>query len=201
MLIWASLVTIGWGQLVSWGGTCQKVPLIADFDITKYAGSWKELIRYPVRFEDPKGKCVTANYAKLTDTTVEVNNTQIVPIKRSDKWRLQWGLGEAEQLMPDTFPNKLYVSFDSFTKNYLRWLGPNYNVMDTDYDNYTVVMGCMGFWFFKIEFGWILGRQDIRNTELYNEVLERAINDFGFKTKGTIEPPQVDCTYDFVNEY
>ena len=35
MLIWASLVTIGWGQLVSWGGTCQKVPLIADFDITK----------------------------------------------------------------------------------------------------------------------------------------------------------------------
>ena len=59
----------------------------------------------------------------------------------------------------------------------------------------------MGFWFFKIEFGWILGRQDIRNTELYNEVLERAINDFGFKTKGTIEPPQVDCTYDFVNEY
>ena len=59
-------------------------------------------------------------------------------------------------------------------------------------------MGCQSFWFFKLEFGWILGRQDIRNTALYNDVKERAINKFGFKTAGSIEIPQDDCTYDFI---
>ena len=62
-------------------------------------------------------------------------------------------------------------------------------------------MSCKSFWFFKIEFGWILGREDIRDTALFNEVKERAINDFGFKTAGSIEIPQTNCTYDFVEEY
>ena len=35
MLLLACLVTIGWGQTITWGGSCPTVPLIADFDITK----------------------------------------------------------------------------------------------------------------------------------------------------------------------
>ena len=57
-------------------------------------------------------------------------------------------------------------------------------------------MGCTSFGLFTVEYGWILGRQDIRNTTLFNEVKERAIKDFGFKTAGAIESPQEDCSYD-----
>ena len=35
MLRLACLVTLGWGQIITMGGKCPEVPLIADFDITK----------------------------------------------------------------------------------------------------------------------------------------------------------------------
>ena len=57
-------------------------------------------------------------------------------------------LGEGN--IPDTSKsNQVTVGFD-FDQPFLRWLvnlfnrwnGPNYWVMDTDYDNYSLVVGC-----------------------------------------------------------
>jgi hypothetical protein len=72
-----------------------------------------------------------------------VNNTQIQRIKNSDEWKLSGAIGEAKQVKPDSFPNKLSVSFDIGNK-FVEWaidlFSPeaNYNVMATNYDDYAI---------------------------------------------------------------
>ena len=51
-------------------------------------------------FQDKKAKCTTATYGDRDDTSVSVNNTQIVPVKKwrqPTQWRLGWGEGQAIQ--------------------------------------------------------------------------------------------------------
>ena len=54
------------------------------------------MIRYPVSFEDPEGKCVTAKYGLNDDVTLSVNNSQIVP--EDGQWLLKYGTGRANQV-------------------------------------------------------------------------------------------------------
>ena len=97
----------------------------------------------------------------------------------------------------------------------------NYNVMETDYGNYTIgtvdisfaqisfisilVMSCRDNGFYSIEYGWILSKnQAFRKTDMFKEVLQKAITKFGFKFGDkTIEAPQEpeDCKYDYVEYY
>lgn len=57
--------------------------------------------------------------------------------------------GKVEMTRPST-PNQLSVTFDFPDSPFLTWLlqiiawllGPNYWVMDTDYENYSLVVGC-----------------------------------------------------------
>ena len=67
-----------------------------------------------------------------------MNNTSIEPESGSDLWYLSWILGKAEQVSPDTHPNKLLVSFNFNPARAVRDRRANYNVMDTDYENYTI---------------------------------------------------------------
>jgi len=77
----------------------------------------------------------------------------------------------------------------------------NYNVLATDYTTFTIVYSCTSFLFFKLEYAWILSRErNFRNTEKFNQVMEMAVNDYGFKTKNLIRCEQDDCKVDFTRE-
>jgi len=129
-----------------------------------------------------------------------VNNTSIEPESGSDLWYLSWILGKAEQVSPDTHPNKLLVSFNFNPARAVRDRRSNYNVMDTDYENYTIVMDCVEIGQVgSVEFGWILSRdQQFRESEMFAQVHQKAIEQFGFKTENTIQASQDDCTYDYI---
>ena len=51
----------------------------------------------------------------------------------------------------------------------------------------------------SIEYGWILSRdQKFRETEMFEQVYKKAIEEFGFKTEKAIQAPHDDCTYDYI---
>ena len=65
-------------------------------------------------------------------------------------------------------------------------------------------MNCRDNGRFTIEEGWILSKnQGFRKTKQFQEVMEKAINLFYFKTEKTIEAAQEpeDCDYDYIEYY
>merc|ERR1711973_44174 len=84
-----------------------------------------------------------ATYGAIDDVTVSVNNSQISQTRRG-KWESGGIMGKAVQTDPEDWPNRLSVTFD-FPNKALDWFvglfesgKPNYNIMDTDYDNYVI---------------------------------------------------------------
>jgi len=201
MKIFGILFFVGNSQIVTPGGKCAPVPVIDDFDPTKYVGEWYEMVRYPVPFQNKQDKCVKVTYGPRDETSITVNNTSIEPERDSDKWYLSWVLGQAEQVRPLAHPNQLYVSFNFNAARASR--APrrsNYDVMDTDYETYTIIMSCVELPAIgSVEYGWILARdQKFRETEMFAKVHQKAIDEFGFKTEKTIQAQQTNCTYDYI---
>merc|ERR1712227_935769 len=72
-------VTGSFSQLITQGGKCPEVPLIADFSLSKYAGDWHSQTRYMASFDDPNERCSLASYSPLDEITIFVNNSGIKP--------------------------------------------------------------------------------------------------------------------------
>ena len=53
--------------------------------------------RYPNSFQNPKDKCVTAEYLAIDEITVSVNNTEMVPIS-GERWKSGYLMGTAVQV-------------------------------------------------------------------------------------------------------
>ena len=61
------------------GKTCEAADLKADFEIERYMGTWFDFARSNnIPFQD--GDCGTAQYKLLDDGTVDVVNTQYLPV-------------------------------------------------------------------------------------------------------------------------
>lgn len=61
-------------------GKCIPVPVVSNFDATKYAGRWFAIQRLPSTFESGL-KCVTADYGLLNATTLSLTNKGIKYVK------------------------------------------------------------------------------------------------------------------------
>ena len=66
-----------------------------------------------MKFQSDEARCGIVHYDKIDETTVGVNNSEIIPAKKG-KTKRRYILGQAKQTDPQEFPNKLHVSF-SFT--------------------------------------------------------------------------------------
>lgn len=162
----------------------------------------------------------------MTSTSVTVNNTEYDP--HGDSYHRQSAIGKAiqvnvtinpkrtiskTQFQPQNFPNEFKVSF-SHPKLSEQADKANYNVMATDYKNYSIgknifrsvlfqatelktlkyvlylVMSCQDFPGFKVEFGWILARDRLfRETDAYKQVKDLA-DTFKFDFKDSITANQ-----------
>merc|ERR1712168_173619 len=126
-----------------WWGKCPEVPLIANFDLDRYGGTWYEAARYPMSFQSDDGQCGIVHYGKVDDITVSVNNSEIQPAKKG-KMKRTFITGEAYQTEPESFPNKIHVGFEfnnkvaNFFYNLFSGGGDNYWVMETDYNKYSL---------------------------------------------------------------
>ncbi|XP_052748798.1 uncharacterized protein LOC113518406 [Galleria mellonella] len=141
-------------------GNCPDVSAMTDFDPSRYTGKWYEAEKYFFLFEFG-GKCVTANYDTKDDGVMTVTNKQL-----SSFTGIQSEIdGEATQISRSD-EGKLSVRFPSLPVN----VAAPYWVVDTDYDNYSIIWSCNDFGLFHTRNAWILTRE--RNPSL--SVMEKV---------------------------
>ena len=124
-------------------GSCQSPALKQDFNSTKYLGLWYELYRdIDIPFEK-NAICVTADYGETsTPGMISVYNRNFDPSQYAYEDVTGTATCDGAQCL---------VKFGFFG-------GGDYRIVDTDYDNYALVFSCSDFYFFHVEFAWILTR-------------------------------------------
>lgn len=119
----------------------------------KYVGTWYEIKRFPVFFEYQMS-CVTATYGFVNATRITVRNSGT----RSGKATTVEGYAVVKNIAE---PNKLMVYFPFNIFGYtLAENGGAYNIIDTDYNTYSIVYSCNSvLGFMKLESAWLLSKQ------------------------------------------
>ena len=140
------------------------VPVV---DITKYAGHWYEIARFPNSFEKDF-ECVTATYTVLDNGTIEVINKGFSSSKKRKEVK-----GKA--WVPDSkYPGRLKVQFFwPFSGDYyIVALDPNYNyaLIGNPSRNYL----------------WILSKQKELEMSIYNSLVDTARNN-GFEVEKLVK--------------
>jgi len=154
----AAFVASAAGFLVIETGNCPATGTKANFNINQYLGTWYEYERFDNPFEIAV-KCGTAQYDLIDSQTVRVVNAGIRQIKLFNFVKtVPTEVNGTAVVLDPSKPAELKVSFSEYD---MSGNGPNYFVVDTDYNNYAVVFSCSKFDFFNIniQFAWILTRQ------------------------------------------
>ncbi|XP_033226090.1 apolipoprotein D-like [Belonocnema kinseyi] len=141
-------------------GSCPKVDVVQNFDVSKYLGVWYEVQKYFAVFEFG-GKCITANYTQKSDGSVNVLNRQINVLTGKPST-----IEGSAKLAGSTNEGKLSVVFPSVPGQ----IPAPYWILDTDYENYAVVFSCTDVTLFHAKIIWILTRKQ----DPSKEVLEKA---------------------------
>ncbi|XP_055386067.1 apolipoprotein D-like [Condylostylus longicornis] len=164
-------------------GNCpENITTKSDFQPDKYLGKWYEYAKYPFIFE-AGGKCITAEYGNLGNGKISVVNTQYGMLFGS-KSSIR---GTAKEVAP----GKLLVNFDYIPLDTLT--SSNYWVLDTDYENFSVVFSCYDLLYFHTEVVWILTREQQPSPETI-EKAKSVIQEKGLSLKPLTITDQTNCT-------
>jgi len=145
------------------GESRAQLEVVPSVDLTRYAGTWYEIARYPNRFQDFCAGDVTATYTLLEDGRIEVVN------------QCRKGSGEmakakgAARLASRNGPNtKLKVRFAPAWLSFLPFVWGNYWIIDLAPDYSHAVIGEP-----KREYLWVLSRTPQMDDALYQQILAR----------------------------
>ena len=131
-------------------GPCPKPEKVHNFDVARYMGYWYEHVR-TVGIPHQDGECSKAHYV-LNQGKVAVTNFQLQADGKID-------VANGE-LYCDGTDAQCHVRFSPNTPY------GDYQVIDTDYDNYTVIYSCADFaGITHIEYGWVLTRNPEFNAD------------------------------------
>eukprot|EP00095_Tigriopus_kingsejongensis_P004038 maker-scaffold5_size1054832-snap-gene-5.9 protein:Tk04038 transcript:maker-scaffold5_size1054832-snap-gene-5.9-mRNA-1 annotation:"AGAP009281-PA" len=155
------------GQELSFG-QCQTFPVIKNFQPDRYLGKWYEYSNYFFFFQ-LFGKCVTATYTDNKGQRIGVLNQSI----NEKNGRRNEARGEALLKPGNQGLGRLIVNFDD-QPFFVRSNSPNYFVVDTDYENFSIVYTCQNrVGILKSEILWILTRERFPSQRLIQEVISK----------------------------
>ncbi|XP_055639231.1 lazarillo protein-like isoform X2 [Toxorhynchites rutilus septentrionalis] len=118
-------------------GPCRELPVVENFNLTQYMGSWYEIKRYE-NINQPNAECVTAQYTlNMTSSEVTVENT----MKQLPNRNPLVARGRAITSPSANGRAMLNVRFDNTPPNIE---DSDYWVLGTDYTNYALVWSCRG---------------------------------------------------------
>ncbi len=151
---------------------------VNGIDLSRYAGRWYEIGKYPNRFQKQCVANTTANYTIKKNGRIEVLNECV----KKDGTTVK-AVGEAK--IGDKSNNaKLKVRFAPGFTSFLPFVWANYWVIDIAPDYSYSVIGEPGRDYF-----WILSRSPEMNTATYQSILRRA-EKMGFDPNRVEKTPQ-----------
>lgn len=154
-LIIAALAIVGAVNARISSGTCGTPQLQANFDATKYVGTWFNVAKDKNSpFEN--GNCEQARYSINADGTLRVFNSMF----DNSTQEIETADGVATCVGP-----QCAVKFF--------WFSPSadYRVMQTDYENIALVYACNDVFMAKVDYVWILSREQHPAQEYIDNVL------------------------------
>lgn len=168
---------------------CDAPTPLTDFDGSRYMGTWYEQQHIKGQFFQPDDTvCVEAEYTGLSaDGHFNVNNTE----QKAD-FGARSGIN-GTGYCPDA-TGHCYVTFFVEPKT------PNYQVVETDYESYSIVYSCGNF----KQFLWLLTREPVVSDELYNQMLATAkasLPNFNFDKLNDRDYQGDKCTYNAANYF
>jgi len=177
-------------------GSCPKFPTVKNFDINRYLGLWYEYSNYFAIFQAFQD-CVTAFYTDETPSSSYsgrqpapkigvLNRGRNVFLRKSSSAK---GTATLNDPNDPNRPGELIVNFGGFQPEST---STNYNVVDTDYENFAVVYSCNNKLFFKSEILWILTRKQFPSPYLIKDIKKR-IRHYGLDTRRLKRTNQKGC--------
>merc|ERR1712127_12905 len=173
------------------GGCDKSYKPMATFDVNQYAGTWYEIVRDKYTPFEIFAGCTIAEYTVNDDDAVTVYNS-------AHRFGFGWGGGKATAVVADTGDASLIVDFSGKVPSPSDT--PNYTVLDTDYETYTVVHSCsevMGG-LASYDFFWILARENtLDDSQMLSiiDTVEEKLPSYGF-FKNTLSTRQgKTCPY------
>lgn len=176
-------------------GSCPSFPTVKNFQLERYLGVWYEYSNYFAIFQAFQD-CVTAFYTDETPSSSYngqpapiigvLNRGRNVFLRKSSSAK---GMATLNDPNDPNRPGELIVNFGGFQPEST---STNYNVVDTDYENYAVVYSCNNKLFFKSEILWILTRKQFPSPYLIKDIKKR-IRSFGLDTRRLKRTNQKGC--------
>jgi lipocalin len=164
---------------------CDVPAPLTDFDGSRYMGTWYEAVHtLGMPFQNDSQTCITAQYRDLTDEGhFKVYNSG----QPADLGSRSGIHGRVK--CPDETGGCYVIFFTPYTDD------PNYIVIDTDYESYSLVYSCHSAEYPVL---WVLTREPYMPQAQYEGLLVRAaylLPDFDFQKLGerTVEGDM--CTY------
>lgn len=141
---------------------------VSDFKIDDYLGKWYEIGRYLNSFQSNTSSCTYGTLDLKTNGDISVINTNIKSGKRTSVE------GTAKVSFPDEVPLQGKISVSFFNKPFT----PNYFVMETDYENYSIVWNCNNIGENESsEQAWVLSKSSELTEEIQLKV-DKAVEKF-----------------------
>ncbi|XP_065165935.1 apolipoprotein D-like [Atheta coriaria] len=165
-------------------GPCPDLPTMQYFDPQKYLGKWYEAERYFALFEFG-GKCVTGDYGLTEQGDIVIINRQTSAITGIES--TIEGLGNVLQRSDHA---KLSIKFPSL-RGFVNFTAP-YWILDTDYDNYSLVWSCNNFGMFSTKNAWILTRSRLPSLEIIGHAY-KILDNIGINRAYFIRTDQKNC--------
>lgn len=151
---------------VSFAQNMKDIPVqaMSDFDMNRYAGTWYEVARLPLDFEDGCYKDIKINYTIKNEKTYEIDS------QCSDDNNQMTQSQAIASVNTRDHTGQMKINFAS---KWVRWMGvgsKKYMVLDTDYTTFAVVGSP------DREHAWVFSRTPKMRTEQVQQLVSYLQN-------------------------